>query len=116
MLLIGVAVIAAGILATWFGSYQHAETDCSAWVDIREVATGVRLAAADITNTGGYDIVEYVVRVGQTDAASLSGRFEPGTSKSVEFILTGQDLNIAVTATADAGGGSALCEVILRTR
>ncbi len=119
LILVSVAVVGAGALATWFSGAQDAmqEAGCTAWIEMREISDGAYWVQATIRNTGDHPIREYRVMAGanSTPAASSHIVWEPGQTAVLEFVVTDADDGSRLRPArviAQSGGGSALCEVV----
>ena len=120
LILVSVAVVGAGALATWFsGAHDVLQgAECTAWVETHEVSDNTYWTQATIRNTGDHPILEYHVMAGANDtpAASSHKMWEPGQTEILEFVMTGvveesHLLPARVIGRVD-GGGSAFCEVV----
>ena len=119
LILVSVAVVGAGALATWFsGAHDVLQgAECTAWIETHEISDGAYWAQATIRNTGDHPIREYHVTTGANDtpAASSHEIWEPGQTAVLEFVVTGageeSDL-LPARVIGRGAGGSALCEVV----
>ena len=120
LILISVAVVGAGALATWFSGSQDMlqEAGCTAWIDVHEISDGTYWVQATIRNTGDHPMLEYRVMAGDnsTPAASSHTAWEPGQTTVLEFVVTGADGKSHLLPASIIGrggeGSSALCEVV----
>ena len=109
LILIGIGVVGAGVIAVWFSGVSTDELRCTAWVDIHEITPGTHWGEATIQNTGSITINRYVVYGGNASLVFYDIAAEPSVRIKIDF--TKNDMQQPIMVEATGRTGAAFCEV-----